>query len=114
LKELWNLELYEQLFGKFPEDLTILNVFDRLEILFSMNENCEREIGFCSSHFYKLDLTAISSMPFEIFSNIISKSSLRLQDEESLYELISSNNVKIHDIFHSLNMFDLNIYHQTQ
>jgi hypothetical protein len=90
LKELWNRELYEQIFGKFSEDLTISNVIDRIEFLFSMNECCEREIEFCSSHFFELDLTAVSSMPFEIVSTIISKSSLRLKNEESLYELIAS------------------------
>jgi hypothetical protein len=34
LMELWNRELYEQLFGKFNEDLTIFNVLDRFQFLF--------------------------------------------------------------------------------
>jgi hypothetical protein len=56
-----------------------------------MNECCEREIEFCSSHFYEIDLKSIISIPFEIISNIISEESLRLKDEESLFEIISSN-----------------------
>jgi hypothetical protein len=87
--ELGNRELYEQLFGQFSDDLTILNVVDRLEFLFSTNESCEREIEFCSSHFYEIDSKTISSLSFELISSIISNSSIRLKDEESLYELIS-------------------------
>jgi hypothetical protein len=41
--ELSNRELYEQIYGKSSDDLTILNV-DRLQFLFSANESCEREI----------------------------------------------------------------------
>jgi hypothetical protein len=58
--------LYEQIFGSFEEDLTVLNVFDRLRFLFSADLPCEREIEFCSSHFSELDSTAITSMPFEM------------------------------------------------
>jgi hypothetical protein len=85
--ELWNRELYEQI---SDSDLTIFNVVDRIKFLSSMNESCEREIEFCSSHFSEIDLTSIFSIPFEILSNIISKESLQLNDEESLYEIISS------------------------
>jgi hypothetical protein len=88
--ELSNRELYEQIVGKFEEDLTILNVIDRIQFLFSANESCDREIEFCSSHFYELDLTAAFSLPFEIISSIISNDSIRLKDEESLYDLITS------------------------
>jgi hypothetical protein len=86
-----NRELYEQIFGSFENDLTTLNVLDRLEFLFSADESCEREIEFCSFHFYELDSTAIFSMGFEIVSSIISNSLIRLKDEESLYELIVSH-----------------------
>jgi hypothetical protein len=55
-----------------------------------MNESCEREIEFCSSHFYEIDLESIFSIPFDIISNILSKESLQMKDEESLYEIISS------------------------
>jgi hypothetical protein len=63
LSELWNRELYEQLICNVDEELTILNVLDRLKLLFSMNELCEREIDFCSSHLYELDLTSVFFNP---------------------------------------------------
>jgi hypothetical protein len=88
--ELWNRELYEQIFVKFESELTIFNVVDRVKILISMNESCERETEFCSSHFSEIDLTSLFSMPIDIISNIISKQSLQLQDEKSLYDIISS------------------------
>jgi hypothetical protein len=114
LIELWNRELYEQIFGNFESNLTILNVLDRIKILFSMNESYEREIEFCSSHFYEIDLTSIFSMPFEIVSNILSKESLQLKDEESLYELISSKQNEDSRFFSLFEMFDLNIYQQNR
>jgi hypothetical protein len=92
--ELGNRELYEQVFGQFDEDLTILNVLDRLLFLFSTDESCDIEIDieieFCSSHFYEFPSKSIFSLPFEIISLIISRNSLQLQDEESLYEMIIS------------------------
>jgi hypothetical protein len=90
LKELWNRELYEQIFDPIDSDLTIFNVIDRIKFLFSMNESCEREIEFCSSHFYEIELTSIFSIPIELISTILSNESLQLKDEESLYEIISS------------------------
>jgi hypothetical protein len=68
--ELGNRELYEQIFGNFSEDLTILNVLDRLEFLFSTNESCERELDFCSSHFYKIDSKTICSLSFEFLHQL--------------------------------------------
>jgi hypothetical protein len=112
--ELNNQELYEQLCGNFSQDLTILNVVDRLTFLFSRNECCEREIDFCSSHFYEIDLKTLYSLPFEIFSLIISSSSIRLNDENSLYEMISFRQNEDSRFFHFLLMCDLNIYQQWQ
>jgi hypothetical protein len=90
LNELWNRELYEQLFDPIDSDLTIFNVLDRIHILTSINESCEREIEFCSSHFSEIDLPSIFSIPIELISNILSNESLELKDEESLYDIISS------------------------
>jgi hypothetical protein len=73
LKELWNRELYEQISDTFREDLSIFNVMDRIQFLFSTNESCERRIEFCSSHLGDLDMKSVFSMPFEIVSNIASK-----------------------------------------
>jgi hypothetical protein len=99
------------LFGKFESEPTIVNAFDRIKFLISMNESCEREIEFCASHFYEIDLTSIFSMQFEIISN----ESLQMKDEESLYEIISlKQNENSRFFFHFLSMFDLNIYQQNQ
>jgi hypothetical protein len=88
--ELWNRELYEQLFDKFHSDLTSFNGVDRLKFLNSMNESCEREIESCSSPFSEIDSTSIFSIPFELISSILSNKSFQMKDEESLFELISS------------------------
>jgi hypothetical protein len=55
-----------------------------------MNESCELEIEFCSSHFYEIARTLIFSIPIDVISNILSNESLRLKNEETLFEIISS------------------------
>jgi hypothetical protein len=101
LIEFENRELYDQLFLNIEKDLTISNVLNRLEFLFSANESCELEIEFCSSHFSEFESKDLFSLSFEIISSIISKPSIQLQDEESLFELIS-NRYKTDSRFFSL------------
>jgi hypothetical protein len=81
-RELGNDELYSQVKGE-PEDLTISNVVDRLIIQMSLDEDIERELEFCSSHFSAIDWGSIFSLPIEIVSSIVSRDSLRLRDEDS-------------------------------
>jgi hypothetical protein len=83
-----------QIVGRFEDDLTVLNVLDRIQFLFPAGDPCDPEIEFCSSHFFELDSTAVSRLPFEIFSSVISKDSIRLKDEESLYEMIVSHQIE--------------------
>jgi hypothetical protein len=86
--EFENRELYECLFGRFGDELTISNVVDRLRFLHGIHENYEPELSFCSSHFFEIDGSSICSLPIEVFSGIVSNISLQLKDEESLYTMI--------------------------
>jgi hypothetical protein len=82
--ELHNRELYEQM-----NELNFLMLSIDLNFLISRIECCEREIDFCSSHFYEIELKTLGSHSLDIFSSIISNSSIRLNDEDSLYKMIS-------------------------
>jgi hypothetical protein len=86
--EFENRELYECLFGRFKDELTISNVADRIRFLHEIHENYESELSFYSSHFFEIDCSFIFSLPIEVFSGIVSNISLRLKDEDSLYSMI--------------------------
>jgi hypothetical protein len=86
--EFENGELYECLFGRFEDELTISNIVDRIRFLHKIHENYESELSFCSSHLYEIDNSSICSLPIEILSRIVSHVSLRLKDENSLYHMI--------------------------
>jgi hypothetical protein len=74
--ELWNRELYENIFGKINGKLTVSNVFDRIQFLHGIQENYATELSFCSSHFFEFEKSRISSLPFEVLSGIVSNSRL--------------------------------------
>jgi hypothetical protein len=90
-KELWNRELYTALTESVDDDeLSTENVIDRLQFHSEIGDNCDSEIEFCASHFSEFDSTDFCALPFEIFSAIVSHQSLRLNDEDSFFGVISS------------------------
>jgi hypothetical protein len=88
--ELGNRELYEAITANLQDDLSVENIFDRLRFEFGIGDDCEAEIEFCSSHLYELEAADLRSLPFELFSSIISHKSIRLKDEDSFYSIIHS------------------------
>jgi hypothetical protein len=88
--ELWNQELYDQLFDSIESHLTCDNVFDRMKFLIETNHSYESEVVFCSSHLFELDSSRLCQLPYNVFCSIISHESLQLRDEDSLYELINN------------------------
>jgi hypothetical protein len=61
-----------------------------LKFLIATNHSCESEFVFCSLHLFELDSSRLCELPYDVFCSIISHMSLKLRDEDSLYEL--SNN----------------------
>jgi hypothetical protein len=88
--ELWNGELLKSIFGCDEGDMTCDTVFDRLQFLVAAHETYDQEVEFCSSHFFELETSKLHEMPFEVICAIISHPSLKLRDEDSLYEFIKS------------------------
>jgi hypothetical protein len=68
--------------------MTTRNVIDRLQFMIDTNHSSELEVDFCASHFSEFEILTFADHPFGILSAIISSSSLKLKDEDSLYELI--------------------------
>jgi hypothetical protein len=86
--ELWNREIFDMVIGSFEGQIGLDNVFGRLKFLIATHHSFESEISFCSSHFYEIDTSQLGSLNCEVISDIISNESLRLKDEDSLYEIV--------------------------
>jgi hypothetical protein len=65
-------------------------VLSRLKLLFEFNENVDSEIEFCSLHFHEMNWADLDQLPIEIVQAILSRPSLKLRDEDSLFALIDS------------------------
>jgi hypothetical protein len=68
--------------------MTTGNVIDRLQFMVDTNHSYELEVDFCASHFSEFEILTLANQSFAILSAIVSSSSLKLKDEDSLYELI--------------------------
>jgi hypothetical protein len=88
--ELWNEELLKSIFDHYDNDITCNTVFGRLQFLVAAHESCDREIEFCSSHFFELEISKLHEMPFKVICAIVLHHSLKLQNEDSLYEFITN------------------------
>jgi hypothetical protein len=78
------------LFDCYEGDMTCDNVFNRLTFLVAAHEPDNGEVEFCSSRFFELETSSLHEMPFEVICEIISHPSLKLRNEDSLYEFIKS------------------------
>jgi hypothetical protein len=65
--------------------MTTQTIFSHLKVLIETGNGYELELEFCSSHFFELDHSQLRSLPLEVLYSIISRESLRLMDEDSLY-----------------------------
>jgi hypothetical protein len=90
---LWNSELSESVFGQLSDEVTMENVVDRLRSLPATQCDISTELEFIASHFYDLlrRRDALKALPFSLLYAIISRGSLRLESEDSLYDFIRKN-----------------------
>jgi hypothetical protein len=68
--------------------LTLDSALARLLVLFDLNANVDREIAFGSLHFHELKMEEMDELPVEIVEAIVCHPSLKLQDEDSLFDFI--------------------------
>jgi hypothetical protein len=88
---LWNSELYESVCGQLIDEVTMENIVDRLRFLSTTRCDISAELKFIASHFYDFLCRpdALKPMPFSILYEAIGQGSLRLENEDSLYNFIS-------------------------
>jgi hypothetical protein len=89
-RELRNAELYESLFNAAENKITKSNVIDRILTLSEMKSSYESEIAFVASHFFEFSRSDFSELNLNIISDIVGHQSLKLRNEDSLYEFIST------------------------
>jgi hypothetical protein len=71
-------------------ELITENVVGRLCRRYLLNFDCSREIDFIASHFTEIDESSLKTLDDSILSQILSSSSLKIENEDWLYEHIWS------------------------
>ena len=75
----------------FQEDISIENVFQRIQIKKELGVNLEKEIAFISSNFndfYTKFPNAILTFDLDIVEQIISNNQFKISDEDELFDII--------------------------
>jgi hypothetical protein len=77
--------------GQLIDEVTMENVVDRLRFLSKTGCDISAELEFIASHFYDFLCRpdALKPMPFSLLYKTIGQGSLRLENEDSLYNFIS-------------------------
>jgi hypothetical protein len=91
VRELGNSELYGLIFEGLEGDLNVSNVFERLRDSETFNFASERLIAFAASHFHQFSSSQLHDISLSTFNQILSHPSLQIQDENSLYDLLSQH-----------------------
>jgi hypothetical protein len=86
--ELENAELLTFLFNLKGTELTRDNVIDRLTCFMKTGADYTREVEFAASHFSEFEDSVLSSLDFELLSLILSRESIKIRSEDSLYSFI--------------------------
>jgi hypothetical protein len=85
----WNSELYRSVCPELGDEATGENVVDRLPFLSATRCDISTELEFIASHFYGFlhRPDALKAFPVSLLYEIISHGSLRVESEDSLYNL---------------------------
>jgi hypothetical protein len=91
--KLWNRELFDLISPAFEGDLSSANIISRLTFLTEMQQGCESELAFGSSHFWELltgdNALELNKLNPDLVHQLISRPSLTLMNEDSLWEFIT-------------------------
>jgi hypothetical protein len=80
--------VFDCIMNNRSDELTCDIVFNCLSFFIAVHQNYDEEITFCSSYFFEFDSSHLSGLNFEILELIISNGSLRLKDENSLFNFL--------------------------
>jgi hypothetical protein len=76
----------------FDENLSISKFCKEFEDCEMTDDFPERAIEFLSSHFFEIDSSFLNGLPISILIRILSNSSLKVETEDSLYQMFHSQN----------------------
>jgi hypothetical protein len=82
-------------------EISIGNVVGRIKLLEEMSGNYETEIEFLASHFFEISLSDICELSYDVIRQVLSHEKLKIESEESIYEIISkriSSDVRYFDL----------------
>jgi hypothetical protein len=101
---LWNSELSESVCGQLRDEVTMETVIDRFGFLSATRCDISAELEFIASHFCDfLRLPdALNRLSFSLIYDIISRGSLRLDNEDSFYSFIRKLTETNREMFHLL------------
>jgi hypothetical protein len=90
--ELCNAELYFTINEEFAKKENILKCMEELleSELLDYIPNSDPSIDFLASHFFEIDSSLLTKFPVSLLTRIVSNHSLRIESEDSLYEIIHS------------------------
>ena len=89
-RELENGEMIVKFVETREGAITTSNVIDRFTLKSSFNINCDEEREFISSHFFEIGDESLRQLTFEQLQSVISSSSLKLKNEDQLFDFIVS------------------------
>ena len=96
--ELDNDELFSSLISMI--DTSVLDAEECLSVLLASKDlasRCDPLIGFVASHFHELSEESLRCMDLEIARTLMSHPSLKVRDEDSLYEFVKLRSVEEED-----------------
>jgi hypothetical protein len=100
--ELGNSELYFSIVNYFEGDLSVSNIYERFGRAEFFDFFSDKTIEFIAFHFWELDSSFVKDFPISTLSRVFAHRSLRIESEDSLYDLISSHFNSDSNYFHLL------------
>jgi hypothetical protein len=98
---LWNSELCELVCGQLSDEVTMENVVDRLRFLSANRCDISAELEFVASYFddFLPRPQTLTTLPFSLLYDSISRGSLRIESEGGLYDFISNGTTMNPEMF---------------
>jgi hypothetical protein len=89
-RELWNLEVYECICPSTSSSLTMSGAIDRISFFALMRSDISSEVNFIASHYHELSdpSGSLRLLPFSTIDEVVSDDSLKIKNEDSLYDFI--------------------------
>jgi hypothetical protein len=100
-RELGNSEIYSNILKSIEGSISIGNVVGRIKLLGEISANYASEVEFLASHFFEISSSDICELSCDILRQVLICEKLKIESEESSYEIISkgiSSDVRYFDL----------------